>query len=54
MKYYYPAVFMPGDDCYELNVVDVEGCLTGARRYLRHARRHSRKRFSKAAQIARR
>lgn len=28
MQHYYPAVFMPGADCYELEFPDVKGCFT--------------------------
>lgn len=28
MKYSYPAVFMPGVDCYELEFPDINGCFT--------------------------
>ena len=28
MKIYYPAVFMPGVECYELEFPDIKGCFT--------------------------
>ena len=28
MKIYYPAVFMPGVGCYELEFPDIKGCFT--------------------------
>jgi len=28
MKFFYPAVFMPGADCYELEFADIAGCFT--------------------------